>query len=451
MTVLYAENLLSAEGWVKSVRLLVAGQRIADIQVGVPAEPGDERHAVIVPALSNLHSHAFQRGMAGLAEVRGSSTDNFWSWRELMYRFASRMSPEQLEAIAAQAYMEMLEAGFCRVGEFHYLHHDIDGRRFADPGEMAARIVRAAGMTGLHLTLLPVFYAHSSFGGKAPSPAQNRFVHDLDGYARLVDRCRELVATTSHGVVGVAPHSLRAVTPEELDRVVRLLPGAPVHIHIAEQLGEVRDCVAWAGSRPVRWLLDHAPVDPRWCLVHATHIDRDEIAGIARSGASVGLCPVTEANLGDGIFPVLEFLAEGGRFGVGTDSNVCISLAGELSLLEYSQRLSRKVRNVVSLGGHSTGMTLYRQALDGGARSLGAAPAGLAEGAVADFVSLSLDEPAMECRVGDAVLDSWLFASTGGVVDSVWVGGEKLVEGGRHRHRDRVRSVYSKAIRELCA
>lgn len=451
MTVLHVENLLTADGWVKSARLFLAGQRIAKIQVGASAEPDDERHAVVVPALSNLHSHAFQRGMAGLAEVRGASTDNFWSWRELMYRFASRMSPEQLEAIAAQAYVEMLEAGFCRVGEFHYLHHDIDGRRFADPGEMAARIVNAAGMTGIHLTLLPVFYAHASFGGKAPNPGQSRFVHDLDGYARLVDRCRELVAMTSLGVVGVAPHSMRAVTPEELGQVVRLLPDAPVHIHIAEQLGEVRDCIAWSGSRPVRWLLDHAPVDERWCLVHATHIDKDEIVGIARSGASVGLCPVTEANLGDGIFPVLEFLAEGGRFGIGTDSNVCISLAGELSLLEYSQRLSRKVRNVVSLGGCSTGMALYRYALEGGARALGVASDGLGEGAVADLVSLSVDEPGTVCRAGDAMLDSWLFASTTGVVDCVWVGGAKQVERGRHRYRDRVRSIYKNAIRELCA
>ncbi|MGH8444796.1 MAG: formimidoylglutamate deiminase [Solimonas sp.] len=451
MTVLHVEQLLSADGWLKSARLHFAGRRIVKIEAGVAAQAGDERHAVIVPALSNLHSHAFQRGMAGLAEIRGSATDNFWSWRDTMYRFASRMSPEQLQAVAAQAYVEMLEAGYCRVGEFHYLHHDIGGRRFADPGEMAGRIVAAAADTGISLTLLPVFYAHASFGGKAPNEGQGRFVHDLDGYARLVERCRELLVVSPSGIVGVAPHSLRAVTPEELAVVTRLLPGAPVHIHIAEQLGEVRDCVAWSGLRPVRWLLDHATVDERWCLVHATHVDAGEIAGIARSGATVGLCPVTEANLGDGIFPVPEFLSAGGRFGVGTDSNVCISLAGELALLEYSQRLSRRVRNVVGLGGYSTGMALYLQALDGGARALGSPSTGLAEGGAADFVSLAVDEPALVGRAGDALLDSWLFASVAGIVDCVWVGAEKQVEHGRHHRRERVRTAYRNVIRELCA
>jgi formimidoylglutamate deiminase len=213
MTVLHAEYLLSADGWTRSARVHLRDGRIAKIESGVAAAPGDERHAVIVPALANLHSHAFQRGMAGLAEARGSATDNFWSWRETMYRFALRMSPAQLEAVAAQAYVEMLEAGFCRVGEFHYLHHDLGARPFADCGEMAGRVVAAAADTGIALTLLPVFYAHSSFGGQAPNDRQGRFILDVDGYARLVERCREMVAGLPAGVVGVAPHSLRAVTP----------------------------------------------------------------------------------------------------------------------------------------------------------------------------------------------------------------------------------------------
>ena len=450
MTVLYAEQVLTTDGWRSSARLHLVGERIAAIQSQVPAQQGDERHAVIVPALSNLHSHAFQRGMAGLAETRGPAADDFWSWRDTMYRFASRMTPEQLQAIAAQAYVEMLEAGYGRVGEFHYLHHDVGAQRFADPAEMAGRIVAAAADTGIALTLLPVFYAHSSFGAQPPNPAQGRFILDLDGYVRLIERCQALVAALPAGVLGVAPHSLRAVTPAELTQVLRLMPDAPVHLHIAEQLSEVRDCLAWSGQRPVRWLLDNVAVDQRWCLVHATHVDADEIESIARSGATVGLCPVTEANLGDGIFPATEFLAAGGRFGVGTDSNVCISLAGELALLEYTQRLSRKVRNVIGLDTHSTGMALYQRALTGGAAALGATGAGIAEGNVADLVSLALDQPAMICRSGDALIDSWLFAAVGGIVDCVWVGGSKQVENGRHRRRIEIRNAYGKAMKELC-
>lgn len=450
MSVLYAQQLLTADGWQTSARLHLAGDRIAAIECGVPAQAGDEHHAVIVPAMPNLHSHAFQRGMAGLAEVRGADADNFWSWRDTMYRFASRMNPAQLQAVAAQAYVEMLEAGYGRVGEFHYLHHDIAGQRFADPAEMAGRIMAAAADTGIALSLLPVFYAHASFGGTPPSAAQARFVHDMDGYQRLLERCCEGAAALPAGIVGVAPHSLRAVTPPQLEQLLRLLPQAPVHIHIAEQMSEVRGCLDWSGQRPVQWLLEHAAVDARWCLVHATHVDADELAGISRSGATVGLCPVTEANLGDGIFPATEFLASGGQFGIGTDSNVCISLAGELCLLEYTQRLSRQVRNVIGMGSHSTGMALYRRALAGGGAALGVPGAAIAVGNAADLVSLAVDEPAMICRAGDALIDSWLFAGVGGIVDCVWVGARKQVEHGRHRQRGPIRAAYKKALKELC-
>lgn len=451
MTVLYVEQLLTTGGWVKSARVHLSGERIAKIEADAAMQPGDERHALIVPAMSNLHSHAFQRGMAGLAEARGPSTDDFWSWRETMYRFASRMTPDQLQAVAAQAYAEMLEAGYCRVGEFHYLHHDTDAQPFADPAEMAGRIAAAASETGISLTLLPVFYAHASFGGRPPNAIQRRFVHELDAYRRLIERCQDLLSHQSGSVLGVAPHSLRAVTPAELTEVVQLLPESPVHIHIAEQVSEVRDCVAWSGLRPVQWLLDNIEVDARWCLVHATHVDEAEIIGIARSGAIVGLCPVTEANLGDGIFPATEFLAAGGQFGIGTDSNVCISVAGELSLLEYTQRLSRKVRNVIGLRTHSTGMALFQRALSGGASALGADDAGIAEGNIANLVSLAADEPPMICRRGDALIDSWLFAGVGGIVDCVWVRASKQVEQGRHRRRESIRRAYHQAMKELCA
>ncbi|MET0281871.1 MAG: formimidoylglutamate deiminase [Steroidobacteraceae bacterium] len=455
MTTIFASQVLTVDGWRSAARLHIADGRIASLACDVKPEAGDERHAVIIPAVANLHSHAFQRGMAGLAETRGSATDDFWSWRDTMYRFASRMTPEQLEAVASQAYMEMLEGGFSRVGEFHYLHRDVQAQHYGDIGEMSSRLAAAAERTGIALTLLPVFYAHASFGGAPPREHQKRFISSVDEYARLIERCRAILAPQRRAVLGVAPHSLRAVTPAELAQVLEVARGigsnTPVHIHIAEQMGEVRDCVSWSGSRPVRWLLDNSAVDRRWCLVHATHMDADEIAGVAASGATVGLCPITEANLGDGIFPMPAFLEQGGQYGVGSDSNVHISLAAELSLLEYSQRLACRVRNVVQSNGASTGRTLFQQALTGGSMALGAPVSGLAQGAAADMVSLATREPALICRKGDTLLDSWIFAGPGSGVDCVWADGRKLVENGRHTRREEIARAYRDAMEELCA
>ena len=291
----------SKSHWAHDVRLTVADGRIARIESGARPEAGDLRHACLVPGIPNLHSHAFQRGMAGLAEQRGNSDDSFWTWREVMYRFLDRMTPEDLNAIAALAAMEMLESGFTRLGEFHYLHHDAGGHAYADPARMCAAIAEAAAETGIALTLLPVFYAHSGFGGLAPSPGQRRFLHDLDGFARLLDGARAAVAGLDEAVVGLAPHSLRAVCPDELMHLQAMAGQGPIHIHIAEQVKEVEDCLAWSGQRPVEWLLDHAQVDRRWCMVHATHMTHEETTRLALSGAVAGLCPVTEANLGDGV------------------------------------------------------------------------------------------------------------------------------------------------------
>lgn len=449
MTNIHARQVLTPGGWSDSVRLRLESGRIAAMQTGVPAEPGDERHGVIVPALGNLHSHAFQRAMAGFAEVSADSADNFWSWREAMYRLAHRMNPEQLEAIATQAYVEMLESGFGRVGEFHYLHRSPGGARYSDIGEMAGRIAAAAQKSGIGLTLLPVFYAHSTFGGAEPSPAQRRFLNTLESFESLLERCRSLTSGLASAVVGVAPHSLRAVTPEELVAVVAMAGSAPVHVHIAEQVREVEDCVAWSGQRPIAWLLEHAPVDSRWCLVHATHATTDELEGIAKSGAVVGLCPVTEANLGDGVFPVAELLGREGRFGVGTDSNVHINLAAELSLLEYSQRLTHRIRNVVRRENQSTGRAIMHTALAGGAQALGGEGGRIAVGCPADLVSLNEQHPALACREADALLDAWIFASAGNVVDCVWVAGRKVVAGGRHVARDETEERFVKAMKEM--
>jgi len=438
-------------GWASDVRVTIRNGLIDSVAADEPPGPADERRAIGLPGVANLHSHAFQRGMAGLTEARGASDDSFWTWRETMYRFVDRIGPDQLHAIASLAYVEMLEGGFTRVGEFHYLHHDLDGAPFAEPARMSQAIVAAAEETGIGLTHLPVFYAHGGFGGIAPGHGQRRFLHDLDSFARLIEGARAAAAQLPDAVVGIAPHSLRAVTADELRALEALAPQSPIHIHIAEQVKEVKDCLAACGARPVEWLLANLPVDPRWCLVHATHMNAAETVAAARSGAVAGLCPITEANLGDGLFPAVDFLAAGGRFGVGSDSNVLIDLAEELRLLEYGQRLTHRGRNVLAGGaGRSTGEALFAAAVGGGAQALGV-KSGIAVGRAADMVSLDGDHPALVGRSGGPILDSFLFAAGRGAIDGVWRRGRKLVDRGRHVAGDAIRARYRNAMAQLLA
>jgi len=448
MTTIFADEALLADGWARNVRIAIEGADIIGAEAGASPEPDDERHAIVIPAMPNLHSHAFQRGMAGLAETRGASSDSFWTWREVMYRFALAMTPEQVEAVAAQLYVEMLEAGFGRVGEFHYLHHDRDGTPYANIAEMAERIAAAAANTGISLTLLPVFYAHSSFGGRAPNEGQRRFINDPERFALLLEESRRTVSNLDGAVVGVAPHSLRAVTPEELRMVTALGSNGPIHIHVAEQIKEVEDCVAWSGARPVEWLLANTDIDRRWCLIHATHMTEAETDRFGRRGAIAGLCPITEANLGDGTFAAASFLDSEGRFGIGSDSNVLIGVADELRQLEYSQRLAHRERNVLGKVKGSTGRRLFKEALRGGARALGAGPAGIAVGNVADLVSLDASHPTLAGKSGDAILDAWIFAN-GGRVDCVWARGRKVVAGGHHHARAEIAKAFRAVMTTL--
>src|SRR5262245_26379896 len=390
--------------------------------------------------------------MAGLAETRGNTADTFWTWRETMYRFALGMTPEDMEAIATLLYVEMLEQGFTRVGEFHYLRHNHDGTPYANLAEMVTRIARAAENTGIGLTLLTSFYANGNSGGAAPHAGQRRFICSSDQFAKLIDATRTTIRKLPGGNVGIAPHSLRAVTPNELAAIVPLAEGGPVHIHAAEQVKEVEECIAWSGRRPVEWLLEHAPVDRRWCLIHATHMVAEETVSLARSGAVAGLCPVTEASLGDGIFPAREFRDSGGRFGIGTDSNVLIGVADELRQLEYGQRLKRRERNVLSGGpGASTGRALLDGALAGGAQALAQSVEGLQVGAHADIVTLDTTHPSLAGRRKDTVLDGWIFAAGAGAVACVWANGNKVVEDGRHRFRESARDAFNAAVRRLAA
>lgn len=448
---LFFEHALLPQGWMRDVRVEVVDGLVSAVQCRVEPQSRDDRHRCALPGMPNLHSHAFQRAMAGLAERSGRPHDTFWTWRETMYRFAARMTPDQVRAIATLAYVEMLEAGFTRVGEFHYLHHDRGGARFDDVSLMCGEIVAAAGDSGIGMTLLPVLYSYSGFGARPPQEGQARFVNDLDGYARLLEGAHAHARALPDAVVGVAPHSLRATSPMQLQEIARIAPSGPVHIHIAEQVREVEDCIAWSGRRPVEWLLDTAAVDARWCLVHATHITDAEAARLARCGAVAGLCPITEANLGDGLFPASAFVEAGGHYGIGSDSNVLIDAAEELRLLEYGQRLALRSRNVMAgEEGGSTGAALYAGALAGGAAALGV-EGGIAVGRPADIVSLDLDHPALMQRQGDAITDSFIFAAGRRAIDCVWRRGEKLVSRGRHRDRDRAVRDYHRALERLIA
>jgi len=449
MTSLHFEQALLPEGWADDVRIRIADGLIVSVERNAAPAVTDARHGAGLPGMPNLHSHAFQRGMAGLAETRGPAGDSFWTWREIMYRFVERLTPDDLRAVAALAFVEMLEGGFTRVGEFHYLHHDRDGRAYGDPAETSAAIAAAAVESGIALTHLPVFYAHADFGGAAPGVGQRRFIHDIDGFAKLLDGARQAIAILPDALLGLAPHSLRAVMPDELAALAAMARDGPIHIHIAEQQREVDACLAWSGARPVAWLLDHQPVDSRWCFVHATHMTDAEAGAMARSGAVAGLCPITEANLGDGIFPAAAYLAAGGLYGIGSDSNVLIDATEELRLLEYGQRLAARGRNRMAVAaGRSTGGDLYRAALAGGAQALGRS-VGLAVGRAADMVSVDMDHPSLTDRRGDFILDALLFAAGRSAIDCVWRRGEKLVEGGRHRDRDAIATRYRARLRSL--
>jgi len=446
---IHCSKALLDDGWSSDVLFSVRDGRISAITTGAPAPASAAKiSGVALPGMPNVHSHAFQRAMAGLTEVHGPEDDNFWTWREVMYRFLAQMTPDDIEAVAALAYVEMLEAGFTAVGEFHYLHNAPDGARYADPAETAARIVAAAATTGIGLTLLPCFYAHGGCGGQPPSRGQARFLSDLDSFAVLMDASRTHIGRLPGARLGIAPHSLRAVAAEELDALVCNYTAGPVHIHAAEQVREVDECIAWSGARPVQWLLENMQLDQRWCLIHCTHMTAGEIAGLARSGAVAGLCPITESNLGDGTFAAVEYERAEGRYSVGTDSNVRISVNEELRTLEYSQRLRDQKRNRLGGGHASTGSRIFETARKGGAQALGLGEAGLSVGQSADIVVLDDAHPALVSRDGDALLDAWIFGA-GNVVHDVFAGGVHVVVNGRHVRRDDVSRRYAAMLHRL--
>ena len=457
MMTYYAEHALLPDGWATRVRLDVdANGWISKVVANADAESAERLAGPLLPGMPNLHSHAFQRAMAGLGEVRGSPDDDFWSWRELMYKFAGRITPQQSMAVARHLYIEMLKSGYTAVAEFHYVHNDPTGQPYANPAEMSLAHVAAASEAGIAITMLPVLYSNGNFGAAPLGPRQQRFRTGPEDILATVRAVRKAAAGHADLNCGVAPHSLRAAG---LDGLRDLLTGleaidasAPIHIHIAEQTREVDDSLAFSGQRPVEWLFEHLPVDHRWCLVHATHLNNNEMLALARSGAIAGLCPTTEGNLGDGIFPLPDYRAAGGRYGIGSDSHVSRNPLEELRLLEYVQRLVLRKRNlVVGNVSAAVGTTLWLEAAAGGAQAMGRKMGALAAGQRADFVVLDGEQPDIAGKSGDMIANAAIFSGTQGLVRDVMVGGRWQVRDGRHALEDSASRDYGKAVKALLA
>ncbi len=445
---LHAKTALIGSDWVQNLRLEFQAGRISAVHTGTGPQPGDTRVDTLLPAVANLHSHSFQRAMAGMTETRMAGRESFWTWRKLMYRFLDRLTPDHIEAIAALTLMEMQEAGYASVGEFHYVHHQPNGARYDDRSELSQRIFAAAVQTGIGLTHLPVLYTYGGVAQQPLSGGQLRFGNSVEAFQQLVEECRPNLPHTD-SVLGVAPHSLRATSPADLSLLIAEGPKGPIHIHIAEQEQEVEDVTAALGQRPVSWLLSNADIDQRWCLIHATHMNAEETRGLAQSGAVAGLCPITEANLGDGIFNGADYVGHGGAYGVGSDSNVRISLTEELRMLEYSQRLRDRTRAVLTPSEGSVGQAIYTAAAKGGAQALGRESGEIAVGKLADLVAIDRTHPSLCALRDDQLLDGLVFAAPDTLVTDVWSAGRHMVRDGRHVARDQIVPAYRKAMHDL--
>ena len=450
MPSIFSKTARLETGWAKNVRLDIEGGVIAKITPSTKATPGDVAVDTLLPALANLHSHSFQRAMAGMTEFRAAGRDSFWTWRDLMYRFVDHITPEQTEAIASLVFMEMQEAGYASVGEFHYIHHQSGGQRYDTLAELSNRVFAAANNSGIGLTHLPVLYTYGGAGKIPLSGGQLRFGNDVASFNRLVSEAKDSVKfLPSDTRVGIAPHSLRATSPEDLSELLASHPSGPVHIHVSEQEKEVADISDWLGARPVEWLLGNANVNERWCLIHATHMTQAETIAMSKTGAVAGLCPITEANLGDGPFNGPTYLENGGAFGLGSDSNVRISLTEELRTLEYSQRLRDMSRNVLAGKNGSVGETLYLGAAKGGAQALDRDAGAIRTGALADLVAIDSQAPSLCALADDQILDGLAFAASDNVVTDLWSAGRHCVQGGKHIARDRLVSNYRTAVSQL--
>lgn len=450
MQKIHAHLALTPKGWVRDLCIEVEDSRIAQVSNGL----SKDHYSVdlLLPAPVNLHSHAFQRAMAGLTETRGPNPqDSFWTWRKLMFRFLDRLTPDHVQAIAELVFMEMLEAGYGAVAEFHYLHHDIGGQKYSNLPEMAERITAAAQSTGLGLTLLPVLYMQGGCDGRALKGGQKRFGCALDLFARLHDESAQLMMEAPKDyAIGIAPHSLRAVKPEALTHILEICPHGPIHMHLAEQLAEVDEIEAHFGARPTEWLLDNADVNGTWSLIHCTQMTEKETRDLASTNAVAGLCPITESSLGDGIFNGTDFHDAGGQFGIGSDSNIHIALWEELATLEYSQRLRDRSRATMATPNRSTGRNLFEAATQAGAQAAGRQSGSISEGQFADLIAVSTDNEFLCNRSGDKLLDSLIFSGRGRTcISDVWSAGRHMVQDGLHVEHERITKQFVKVSKQL--
>ena len=452
MPTIHAETALLPDGWMENVLIDLGDDgRIAKVTQHVTGTSAEIHVSCLLPAPVNAHSHAFQRAMAGLTEHRGNnSTDSFWTWRELMYRFLDQLTPDHVEAIAALVQMEMLESGYATNVEFHYLHHAPDGNPYDNQSEMAERIMAATATTGIGLTMLPVHYQYGGCDMRPLTGGQCRFHNDLDGFAALCDGVRNgLDNLPADTVFGVAPHSLRAVSASSLDLTRQLANGGPFHMHLAEQRAEVEEVRHYLGARPVEWVLDNFEADTDCCFIHCTQMQPHETSGLAASGAVAGLCPITEASLGDGVFDGVSWFDADGMIAIGSDSNIRISLSEELRNLEYTQRLRDGSRSAMATSTASTGRHILDAMIAGGAQAAGRHTGQIASGYWADLMALDTQSVTLAGRTKDQLIDSFIFAGDDHLIRDVWSAGRHLVSGGRHIEHNKISSNYRTALASL--
>jgi len=451
---LFAERILLSSGWHTEQTLTIEDGVITSIDSGYINDA--EKVAVVIPGMVNCHSHAFQRAFAGFSEQGSEGKDSFWTWRSIMYKFIDQLTVKDAQTIATQLYIEMLKMGYTRVAEFHYRHHEINGENHTELAEMAKAIFRSSQQSGIGLTLLPVLYRFSGFGPLPANDGQKRFINSVEQFNQLVSDCFTLSKEYENTNVGIAPHSLRAVDKPSLAQAVKHVRSldnkAPVHIHIAEQQKEVDDCLAHYGQRPVEWLLNNAQLDEQWCLIHATHINEQERQGIVASKAIAGICPTTEANLGDGIFPTTEFLAEKGTIAIGSDSHISVNPVEELRWLEYAQRLIKQQRAILATENEaSVGRNLWQQAALGGAQSTNSNTGELAIGKQADLLVLNTSKVVLFAHDDQHLLDSMIFASQQNMVNDVMVNGHWVIKAGSHQLEKKSEQAFSLLLASLSA
>jgi formimidoylglutamate deiminase len=459
MTTLFAENALLPDGWANNVLIEIDKNGwivgIDTFKKPPDADTGAEIVAgPLIPGIPNVHSHAFQRAMAGMAERASGKKETFWNWRETMYRFSSFIEPEDMEPLAAQVFVEMLKAGYTSVGEMHYIHHRQDGKPYPDAGIMSQQVIRAALETGIAITHMPALYAYGGFGAQPPEEAQKRFLSTVPTLMRLIGELAGEFRNTPQVTIGFAPHSLRAISPEMLlegtQAFRHLVPDGPIHILTAAQEREVEDCRLWSGQRPVSWLLENGGVDAQWCFIHATHINAEEIQGMTEAGVVAGLCPTTEANTGGGIFPLVEYFNAGGKFAIGSGSNISLNAMEELRWLEYIQRLTHQERTLLKQNDiPSVGATLFENALAGGAQALGRKTGRIEIDHRADFLVLDPDAPCMTGKIRDHILDAAIFASSSNSIRDVMAGGRWVVLNHHHKREEQTLENFRRVMRKV--